>query len=64
MRYSSGSLSLLLNIEATIFEAENRTIVFHQDWEDLLLLGGVLPRASVDKHILLPVVPVNITAKS
>lgn len=63
MLYSCGTFPLLLNIEAAVFEAEDGAVVLHQDGEDLLLLGRVLARTPIYKNILLPVVPVDVTAE-
>lgn len=52
-----------MDIEAAVLEAEDGAVVLHQDGEDLLLLGGVLSGASVNKNVLLPVVPMYVTAE-
>ena len=62
-QYSGSSFSVLLNSEATIFEGKHWAVVFHQDRKNLLSFIWIFATASVDEDVLLPVVPVNVTAE-
>lgn len=62
--YSSCSFSFLLDHKATVFEAENRTVVFHEHRENLLFFGVVLGRTSIDEDILLAIVAVDVAAEA
>lgn len=70
--YPCSTLSIFLNLEGTVFETKNSTVIFHQNWEYLLLFWCIFPRTTILKllinltyeNILFPIMPMNIATES